>query len=381
MKPCLFKRELKALWNDPWQLALLTYLPIVALVLLGWIFTSAMPRELPVAIVDLDQSQLSRQLAFELQASPTINLQTYSDLAAAKHAMQQVDMYAMVVIPQGMRKDLLTGHSPIIDVRYNSQFLLVGKLLSSQIQQALAAGLKQVSLSSQLSRGVPKAQAEINVSPIKQQITPLHNFNSHYQVFLMPAILVALGQIVVMLNCLNSFARELRHNAVSQWLAQGAFYGLWVKALVYIPLSVLQLAALNWALYLYLGVDISAQLPLLLLAQLFMAIAIWLVVTAVFMLLKDSARAVSFCAAMYAPAFPFMGVTFPTHDMPFVAQIWRLVMPSSYYIEQHLAIVSSHINLGQLLTMLSGYLPFLTLLIVIALGVTKLAQTNAKEPI
>ncbi|WP_394129349.1 ABC transporter permease [Shewanella maritima] len=375
----LIKREWSALWQDQWQLALLTYLPVLAILSLLWIFSAAMPRHMPVAVVDLDNSQLSRELTRKLNASSTIASVSYANLAEAKAAMMQVDAFALVVFPDDMRKDLLTGHSPIIDVRYNSQFLLVGKLLSSQIQQGLGAGLKDVSLMGQYSRGVPKVQAELNLTPIAMQITPLYNKNSHYQVFLMPAILVAIVQIVMMLTFVNSFTRELRQDSVQQWLQHGLIPAIATKAAVYVPLSILQFCVLNVVLYQYLGLHIGSAFGLLLVAQTLMTLTIWWMVLAIFLLLQDSARVVSFCAALFAPAFPFMGVTFPTHDMPLLALLWRQIMPSSHYIEQHLAIVNYGSELSSLLPSFTSYVGFLLLMPIVVLGGRKLLAANASS--
>ncbi|MBR9728764.1 ABC transporter permease [Shewanella intestini] len=373
----LFRREWKNLWADPWQLALLTYIPILTMLLLLWIFNSVTPRDLPVAVVDLDKSQMSQTLAHKLEASPSIKLVSFYNLDEAKTAMHNADVFALVVFPDNMRKDLLTGHSPIIDVRYNSQFLLVGKLLASQIQQALGAGLKDVSMYLQYARGIPKAQAELNLSPIAMQITPLYNHNSHYQIFLMPAIWIALGQIVMMLTFANSLGRELRHHSVAQWLQFGLLRALWVKAAVYIPLSVVQFSALTLLLFQYLSLDVNHAFLLLLLAQVLMTIVVWLIVLTIFMTLRDSARMVSFCTALFAPAFPFMGVTFPTNNMPIAAQWWRMLMPSSHYIEQQMAVLHYHASLSELVMMLTQYLPFLLLLPITYLGARKLRAAIA----
>jgi ABC-2 type transport system permease protein len=40
----------------------------------------------------------------------------------------------------------------------------------------------------------------------------------------------------------------------------------------------------------------------------------------------------SLVAGLTAPAFAFMGVTFPSTDMPFIAQLWRSILPISHYI-------------------------------------------------
>ncbi|MDT3335270.1 MULTISPECIES: ABC transporter permease [Shewanella] len=374
----LIRRELSALWRDPWQLALISYIPLIGIFCLWWLFSAGLPRQLPVAIVDQDHSQLSRMLTRQLKANPVTEPQNFTDLAAAVSAMQQAKVYAIVVFPYDMKKDLLTGHKPTIDVRYNSQFLLVGKLLSSQIQLSLGDGLLQVAGLKQLANGTPKSQVAVNLSPIKSQTTALFNRNNNYIGFLVPPVLVALWQLLSMLVMANSLNRELhlapmtQVNGISNTLTEHFWPKVLAKLVLLTPILMLQGGFILAWLYLYLALPMAGSLALLLLAQLVMLLAVWSVVLLIFVVMRDSARVISFCTALFAPAFAFMGITFPTHDMPQLAQWWRLIMPSSHYIESHVSIVSYGADWPNVANQLSGYWGFICLLPLIYLLSRKL---------
>ncbi|MGI2132888.1 ABC transporter permease [Shewanella baltica] len=374
----LIRRELSALWRDPWQLALISYIPLIGIFCLWWLFSAGLPRQLPVAIVDQDHSQLSRMLTRQLKANPVTEPQNFTDLAAAVSAMQQAKVYAIVVFPYDMKKDLLTGHKPTIDVRYNSQFLLVGKLLSSQIQLSLGDGLLQVAGLKQLANGTPKSQVAVNLSPIKSQTTALFNRNNNYIGFLVPPVLVALWQLLSMLVMANSLNRELhlaptiQVNGISNTLTEHFWPKVLAKVALFTPILMLQGGFILAWLYLYLALPMAGSLALLLLAQLVMLLAVWSVVLLIFVVMRDSARVISFCTALFAPAFAFMGITFPTHDMPQLAQWWRLIMPSSHYIESHVSVVSYGAAWPNVASQLSSYWGFICLLPLIYLLSRKL---------
>ncbi|MGE6451325.1 ABC transporter permease [Shewanella baltica] len=374
----LIRRELSALWRDPWQLALISYIPLLGIFCLWWLFSAGLPRQLPVAIVDQDHSQLSRMLTRQLKANPVTEPQNFTDLAAAVSAMQQAKVYAIVVFPYDMKKDLLTGHKPTIDVRYNSQFLLVGKLLSSQIQLSLGDGLLQVAGLKQLANGTPKSQVAVNLSPIKSQTTALFNRNNNYIGFLVPPVLVALWQLLSMLVMANSLNRELhlaptiQVNGISNTLTEHFWPKVLAKVALFTPILMLQGGFILAWLYLYLALPMAGSLALLLLAQLVMLLAVWSLVLLIFVVMRDSARVISFCTALFAPAFAFMGITFPTHDMPQLAQWWRLIMPSSHYIESHVSVVSYGAAWPNVASQLSSYWGFICLLPLIYLLSRKL---------
>ncbi|QYJ78456.1 ABC transporter permease [Shewanella acanthi] len=360
----LLRREWAALWQDPWQLALISYIPLLGVLCLWWLFSAGLPRQLPVAIVDQDNSQLSRMLGRQLKANPVTEPQSFSSLPAAVEAMQQAKVYALVVFPKDLKHDLLRGQKPTIDVRYNSQFLLVGKLLSSQIQLSLADGLKQVAGIKQLASGTPKSQVEVNLTPVKSQATALFNRNNNYIGFLVPPVLVALWQLLAMLVMANSLNRELQFTSVNSIdsLTSHFIPKVLAKMLLFTPLFMLQGGFILTWLYHYLALPQAGNLTYLLLAQAFMLMAVWSLVLLVFVLMRDSARVISFCTALFAPAFAFMGVTFPTHEMPQLAQWWRLIMPSSHYMESHVGVVSYGESASSLASQLIGYWPFFCLI-------------------
>ncbi|MGL5391173.1 MAG: ABC transporter permease, partial [Shewanella sp.] len=276
----LLGREWTALWRDPWQLALVSYLPLLCVLCLWWLFSAGLPRQLPVAVVDQDHSQLSRLLTRQLKANPVTDPQSFSDVASAARAMQQAQVYAVVVLPYGMKQDLLTGRQPTIDVRYNSQFLLVGKLLSSQIQLALGDGLMQVAALKQLASGTPPSQVAVRLSPVTSQTTALFNRNNNYIGFLVPPVLIALWQLLSMLVMANSLNRELTLAPTTELgISNAITVQFWpkvlAKALLFTPLLLLQGGFILTLLYHYLGLPLAGSLSLLLVAQLLMLLAVW----------------------------------------------------------------------------------------------------------
>ncbi|MBB1440701.1 ABC transporter permease [Shewanella sp. SG41-4] len=357
----LFWRECKALWHSPWQLALVSYIPLLGVLALWWLFSAGIPRLLPVAVVDLDNSQISRMLARELSANPALELRSFSNEVLAIKAMRESQVYALVVFPYQLRKDLITSKRPAIDIRYNSQYLLVGRLLSSQLQRSLAQGLMHVGEAKLLLNGANKATVNVNLAPVSNQTTALFNQNVNYVSFLVPPILIALWQLIAMLVFVNSVNAELIPQGERYYVARNIWLKVWVKILFYSPIMLVHSGFILVWLYHYLALPVSGSLWLLLLAQAFMLMALWLLVLVIFMIMRDSARTVSFCTALFAPAFAFMGITFPVNDMPILAKWWRLVMPSSHYIDSHISVVSYGVGLPQVLTQISSYWGFLLL--------------------
>ncbi|AGH82089.1 ABC-2 type transporter [Psychromonas sp. CNPT3] len=367
----LFIREIKAMLASPWQLALVTYLPLIGGLLLWGIFSSAVPRSLPVAIIDMDNSSLSRLLIRDLQANPTIAPIIYQQLPKAKLAMQEGKVFALVVLPYQLRKNLLSARQPSIEIRYNSQFLLVGKLLSSELQISLGSGLSSLASLKQLAQGVPKGRVGINLSPISLQKTALFNQNSNYVAFLVPALIIALLQIIGMLVFLNSLTQESENRSAKSAESLGIWKVLACKFSLYSIIILIHAMFAFTFFYLYLALPIHGSLWMLGVAFWIMLIADFLIVLLIYSIFLDSTRVVSICTALFAPAMTFMGVTFPTHNMPVLAQYWRQLIPSTQYIETHISIISHGLSQGEFIFKLSHNWGFAMLIIPIIYFVNK----------
>ncbi|WP_299569135.1 ABC transporter permease [uncultured Shewanella sp.] len=358
----LLKQELKRLWSSPWQLALVTYIPLISILCLWWLFSAGLPRQLPVAVVDQDNSQLTRTLIRNLTANSVIKPIVYTQLADAEAAMKQAEVYAIVLFPYEFKKSLLTSGTPTVDIRYNSQFLLVGKLLSSQLQLSLGAGLMEVAGLKQLLNGVNSASVAVNLSPVTSQTTALFNRNNNYVGFLVPPVLIALLQLLAMMTFVNSLNDSLISKNDAYLLPDDFWRQVGCKVLFYTPIMVLHGSFILVWLYGYLSLPIAGSISLLVVALVMMLLALWTLVILVFLLMREPARSVSFCTALFAPAFAFMGVTFPVNDMPLLAQWWRLIMPSSHYIDSHISVISYGAGFQQVLTQFLSYWYFLIVL-------------------
>ena len=382
----LFKREFQALYCDPWQLALTTYVPLFSFLILWWIFSAGSPQKLPIAVVDYDNTQLSRQLTRHVNASPSIRVISFANTSDAQQAMKLGSVLALMTLPYHLKVDLMTKNQPTIDIRYNAQFLLTGKLLSSTIQQSLADKLLALAKIKQLLTGATIHQANINIRPIKNQMTALYNHNNNYIAFLTPPILIALLQLIAGLSFINSINHEFKKNSAQTWYSLGVWKVLFAKIIFYTSIMLLYGGFIDSLIYEAIGISSKGAISTLLFALAIMFLALWLIVLLLFFLFLNETRATSILSALLAPAFAFMGITFPTHDMPPLAQYYRTIMPSSHYIDMHIKVVNYGESFFNMLLGLSSYAGFLVLVPIIVVLINKYfssfkTQTGPSETI
>ncbi|EQB8044600.1 ABC transporter permease [Aeromonas hydrophila] len=325
-------REWRLLWQDPFGWALASWVPLLLMGILCWVFSAGLARDLKIGLVDLDQSLLSRELAFSLDASAGLKVaQQFDSIDAGASALRGGDIYALVVLPNHLERDARQGTQPQVTVFNNGQFILIAKLVNSALAQVVGTLNGQVGVLSAMAGGKALPGALGQAVPIANQVTALYNINSSYAQFLLSALLPAVWQILVVLYGINALARTDRLGL--DWTTKGVWFGLWRTLLPHVLIG--WGWGLGWSLLLFKGFGYPMQGSwLVLTAGLGLASAACVSMGAFFYgIIRDPARALSLAGAYTAPGFAFMGVTFPVSAMGDFAQFWRSLLPISHYVE------------------------------------------------
>lgn len=356
----------QVLSHDRWLLSSLTWIPILLALSIWWIFSQGIARDLPVGVLDLQHSVLSRQLIREFDATSALKVDhTFSDMNAAKNALIGNNIYAYLVIPKNFDRDIYLANPPQVSVFYNSQFILIGKLINSAAQQAHGSFNAQVGTLKKLTQGNSTVLSAVaKTVTIRTQITPLFNKNSNYAQFLVSAIVPALWQILIVVSTILFLTANHRLYGLKKIAAGTPLKNLLMMGGFYLPFFLVQgMAFLLW-FYSSLGWPMEGSLLTLFFAQLLTVIASMIMGYLFFFLTLEPAKAMSFAGVFTAPSFAFIGITFPVSDMNMLAQIWRGLLPVSHYIEAQISQVSYGLSAWETLSsftpsMLGYLLPFL----------------------
>ena len=325
--------------RDKWLLSCLTWVPILLAVTIWGVFSAGIARDLPIGVVDLQHSQLSRKMIQSLDASSTLSVDYhYTSSTEAKNAMIEGDIYAYAVIPPQFDQDILLHRQPQLSVFFNSQYILVAKLINSAVAQSQGYLDAQLETMGNLAKGNTTTLAAIGQAvPISTQITALFNRNTNYAQFLVTAIVPAIWQICVVVSTILILAAHFRlygnGNNSFAFLGDRPFTRLSKILSQYIPVFMAQSALFLVWFYVVLDWPMEGSYLVMMLAQFVTTIACIIMGALFFFLSMDPARAMSFAGAFTAPSFAFMGITFPVSDMNALAQAWRGLLPITHYIE------------------------------------------------
>ncbi len=331
----LLAREFRTLRCDPWLVSLVSWVPLLLFFMMWAIFSQGIATDLPLGVVDLDKSSISRALIRHYDDSPTLTTASnYPDVGQGAAALRAGKIYGLVIIPANLEKRTILGRPPQVTVFINGQFLLVAKIMNSALAQAQGTFAAKVEIAKNLAAGSPVFEMALSTAmPIGNQITPLFNINNNYAQFLVSAILPAIWQILMVATTILFLAAEQRRDEFGEGLGAFPASALLAKFLLLLLLFGLHGLIFLTVMYVFLGWPMHGSWTLLIVAQLFTVIASIGIASLIFFLTRDVVRGLSFAAAYAAPGLAFMGVTFPVTDMTLPAKFWRNLIPISHYVE------------------------------------------------
>lgn len=377
------KRRLHNQWqilrHDKWLLSCLTWVPLLIWITIYAIFSQGIASNLPIGVVDLNKSYLSQKLINNYDATSMLSVShQYDSVAQAKDAMVSGDIYAMLVIPYDFDKSVIKSFPPQVTLFYNSQYILIGRLINSAALQAQGTFNAQADVIKNLAKGSTTTLAAAGKAvAVRTQITPLFNKNTNYAQFLVTAIIPAIWQIGVVSFTVLILSANYRVSGLKGWFRDQAILPHLFKTLL--PYGLLFLAQgfmfLIW-FYDLIGWPMEGSWTVLSIALLITTVACMVMGCFFFFLTCDAARAMSFAGAFTAPSFAFMGITFPATNMSEVALFWRELLPISHYIEVQVSQASYGVNA---LSSLLHLLPMFVYVIPMALTLMLIQKHMSKE--
>nr|WP_243686786.1 ABC transporter permease [Methanobacterium formicicum] len=133
-------KDLLEFRRNKMQLAALVMMPLIFLVMFGFIFPSGNTQQhMPMGIVNLDQGQASQEFIAQLdlmnQNTSFMDFTNYSSVDEAKTQINQGKIYGAFIIPPGFSENLTTGKSGDFTVYIDNS----NPQSATQIQQVLSS--------------------------------------------------------------------------------------------------------------------------------------------------------------------------------------------------------------------------------------------------
>ena len=334
------KRECKILFVNRIYFCCMAIFPIFAMYFFTSLMDEGLPEDMPVGIVDLDNTSTSRSLIRRLDAFQSSEVVAhYASVAEARHAMQENEIYAFLYIPKGTTDKLLASRRPKISYYYNMSMVMGGSLLMKDLKTISTLGSAAVGQATMRAKGYTPEQIQAFLQPVRIDLHQIANPWTNYNVYLSTVFVPGVMMLFMFLISAYSIGMELKFNRGKEWLARAD--GNIVVALLgkFLPQAVVFLLLIAYYEFYIYGV---LQFPhvggwgyIVLLAVLEVFASIGFGIFA-FGLMPSLRMSMSICSLWAVLSFSLAGSAFPVMgmDAPLQALTWLFPLRHYYMLYQ-----------------------------------------------
>ncbi len=173
-------------------------------------------KDVPVAVVDLDSSQMSRQLIRMLDASELLMTVSYSrNFTEEKTNFYRGENHGIIVIPREFQRKIMRGEKAAISVYSDASYFLIYKQIITGCLQASGTLSATIGINHLLAKGYELDKAVHTVNPLRLTINDLFNPAGGYAEYIVPAVFIILLQQTLLIGIgILAGTRHDEYNAI-----------------------------------------------------------------------------------------------------------------------------------------------------------------------
>lgn len=323
-----FIDTVRNIFSDKGVLLMLVIAPVLYGFFYPWPYSTQAARRIPAAIVDYDKSTLSQRIIRMAEASPRLDVRVMPGENDAKTALWKGEIGGYMVLPAGLKNDVMMQRPARAGVLANGSYLLVSK----EVQTGFAEVVSTVSAGIQIKRlqagGMTSEQALAAQNPIPFVMQVQYNPTQGYGNYVVPGVAVLIVQQLLMMGSallVGTWREQKRQYATMQaWAGRIAALSVmgWLMSLFYF----------GWVFYIQdygRGQNIGGMLAFTLLfaptvATLGCLFGLWF---------QKRERSLQLLMFTSIPMFFLSGYAWPAELLPLPLQWLRWLIPSTAGIQ------------------------------------------------
>ena len=332
----LLKREFHLFFTNKTMLSVFFMAPIFYALLLGFTYEKGKVTDIPVIVINHDQTPLSNQIVDMLGDNNTLKVLNYvEEPAILKDEVIRTEAGAVVIIPERFEANMLQKKYPEINVYVNTSNVLTANFASKAIQLTLGTFSAGAEMKALQKKGMNADLAKTQFEPFKANYITLFNTTSNYLIFMWPAMMAVVLQQVILLAMAVTFSEEFKRESFIKDFAGKEKYAVVVMAIKCLPIWIF--ANFNILFFylcsLYFRIPVPDNLWNFFLITAVFVVAATNLGVLVSILVPDALKATQYLMVIASPAFIISGFTWPTFAMPGFIKSFTAIIPLTPYLE------------------------------------------------
>ncbi len=334
------KRELWIVFHNNIYLLCMVAFPLMTMIFFTSLMTDGLPTEMPVGVVDLDNTSTSRVLGTRLDAFQMSKVVgRYANVTDARRAMQRGEIYGFLYIPKGTTSKLLASRQPKISYYYSYTTLTSGALMMKDLKTISTLGSAAVGQSVLRAKGATDQQIQTLLQPIRVDLHQIANPWTNYNVYLTTMLVPGMFILFIMLISAYSLGNEIKFGTSKDWVHRAG--GNMVVAVIgkFLPHTLIFLISVffyEWYVFVHLGFPHNGGWWSMVLIGIMQVLAAQGFGIFTFGLMPSLRMSMSVCSLWGVLSFSMVGAAFPAEamDAPLQSLAWLFPLRHYYMLYQ-----------------------------------------------
>ena len=195
--------------------------PLVLVLFFTTMLDEGIPKDLPIGVVDQDNSATSRSLIRNLDAMQSSRVAyRFANVTEARSAMQEGKVYAYLYIPEGTAAKLMAGRQPKISYYYTMTCLTAGSLAMKDMKTIGMLGSAAVGKATLSAKGASDQQIQAALQPVTVDAHMIANPECSYNYSLTTVFVPGILMLFMALLSAYTLGMEMKFDTGKEWLAR-----------------------------------------------------------------------------------------------------------------------------------------------------------------
>ena len=330
-----FKRGCVQLVRRPMYFLLIVIMPILCCWFLMDLVKGGSVQRVPVGIVDLDNSILSRQVSRTLNGLQQVNIRHhYANYAEARDAVQRGEVLGFFLIPENLEEHALGGRQPVVSYYVNYAYYAPASMQYKGFKTMSLLANGAIVQTALRTVGLPNEVIAATLQPYQTHVHALNNPFTNYNFYLNSTFVPCFLSLFILLVTAFSLGLELKSGLSRQWLKMAGdsmFLALLGKL---VPQTVLFTVVgwfIQWMMFSCYDFPLNCNPWNMLSAMFLLVVANQSIAVLFFCFVPNFRYGTMLCTLLGMVSFSFSGFSLPTESLYPWVQSLGWVMPIKYY--------------------------------------------------
>ena len=194
--------------------------PLLVVLFFTTMLDEGLPQDLPIGVVDHDNSATSRGLIRNLDAMQNSRVvYHFASPTEARNAMQEGKVFAYLYIPKGTASKLLAGRQPKISYYYTMTCMTAGSMVSKDLKTIGMLGSAAVGQAMLSAKGATPGQIKAALQPVTIDAHMIANPEGSYNYTLTTVFVPGILMLFMALLSAYALGMELKFDTGKEWLS------------------------------------------------------------------------------------------------------------------------------------------------------------------